>query len=43
MIFLKLVKTKVDMLNVEKTNFLEKIRLVESEHHCLLEKNNALT
>ena len=26
-------KNKIDMLNVENTNFLEKIRFLESEHH----------
>ena len=31
------------MLNVEKTNLLEKVRFLEFEHHSLLEKNNALT
>ena len=36
-------KNKIDVLNVEKTNFLEKIRLLEFEHHSLLEKNNVLT
>ena len=35
-------KNKINLLNVEKTNFLEKIRLLEFEHHSLLEKNNAL-
>ena len=40
---LEACKTKIDMLNVEKTNFLEKIRLLKFEHHYLLEKNNALT
>ena len=36
-------KNKIDMLNVEKTNLLEKIRFLESEHHSLFEKNNALS
>ena len=36
-------KNKIDMLNVEKTNLLEKIRFLKFEHHSLLEKNNALT
>ena len=36
-------KNKIDVLNVGKTNFLEKIRFLESEHHSLLEKNNTLT
>ena len=36
-------KNKINVLNVEKTNFLEKFRFLESEHHSLLEKNNALT
>ena len=38
-------KTKIDMLNVERTNLLEKkkIRFLEFEHHYFLEKNNALT
>ena len=31
------------MLNAEKTNLLEKIRFLESEHHSLIEKNNVLT
>ena len=31
------------MLNIEKTNLLEKIRFLEFEHHSLLKKNNALT
>ena len=31
------------MLNVENTNLLEKIRFLESKHHSLLEKNDALT
>ena len=33
----------IDVLSVEKTNLLEKIRFLESEHNSLLEKNNALT
>ena len=36
-------KNKIDMLNVEKTNSLEKIGFLESKHHSLLEKNNVLT
>ena len=38
-------KTKIGVLKEEKTNFLEKkkIRFLKSEHHFLLEKNNALT
>ena len=36
-------KNKIDMLNVEKTNLLEKIRFLESEQHSLFEKNNALS
>ena len=36
-------KNKINLLNVEKTNLLEKIRFIESKHHSLLEKNNALT
>ena len=36
-------KNKIDVLNARKTNLLEKIRFLESEHHSLLEKNNALT
>ena len=36
-------KNKIDVLNVENTNFLEKVRFLESKHHCFLEKNNALT
>ena len=31
------------MLNVKKTNLLKKIRFLESKHHSLFEKNNALT
>ena len=40
---LKVQKNKIDMLNVENTNLLEKIRFLESKHHSLLEKNNVLT
>ena len=36
-------KNKIDMLNVKKTNLLKKIRFLESKHHSLFEKNNALT
>ena len=36
-------KNKIDMFNVEKTNLLEKIKFLESNHHSLLEKNNVLT
>ena len=36
-------KNKIDVLNVEKSNLVEKIRFLEFEHHSLLEKNNALT
>ena len=36
-------KSKIDMLNVEKTNLLKKIRFLESEHNVFLKKNNALT
>ena len=36
-------KNKITMLNVKKTNLLEKIRFLESEHYSLLENNNALT
>ena len=36
-------KNKIDMLNVEKTNLLEKIRFLEYEHHSLFEKNNAFS
>ncbi|KAL6319880.1 hypothetical protein AAG906_036952 [Vitis piasezkii] len=36
-------KNKIDVLNVENTNFLEKVRFLESKHHSLLEKNIALT
>ena len=36
-------KNKIDVLHAGKTNLLEKIRFLESEHHSLLEKNNALT
>ena len=31
------------MLNVEKTNLLDKIRFFDSEHRSFLEKNNVLT
>ena len=31
------------MVNLERTNLLEKIRFFEFEHHSLLEKNNVLT
>ena len=34
-------KNKIYMLNVEKTNLLEKVRFLKSEYHSLLEKNNA--
>ena len=35
-------KTKIDMFNVEKSNFLEKKnRFLEFEHHYLIEKNKA--
>ena len=33
-------KNKIDVLNAEKTNLLEKIRFLKSKHHSLLEKNN---
>ena len=36
-------KNKIDILNVEKTNFLEKIRFLESENYFPLEKNDVLT
>ena len=36
-------KNKIDVLNAEKTNLLEKIRFLEFEHHSFLEKNNAHT
>ena len=36
-------KNKIDVLNAEKTNLLEKIRFLKSKHHSLLEKNNAFT
>ena len=36
-------KNKIDVLNTEKINLLEKVRFLESEHHSLLEKNNPLT
>ena len=35
-------KNKINMLNVENTNLLMKIRFIESKHHSLIEKNNAL-
>ena len=35
-------KNKINLLNVEKTNLLEKFRFLESEHHSLLEGNNLL-
>ena len=31
------------MLNIEKSNLLEKVRFLKYEHHFLLEKNNART
>ena len=35
-------KTKIDMFNVEKSNFLEKKnRFLDFEHHYLIEKNKA--
>ena len=40
---LKAHKKKIDVLNVEKSNFLEKVRFLKYEHHFLLEKNNAHT
>ena len=40
---LEAYKTKIDMLNVEKTNLLDKIRFFYSEHRSFLEKNNVLT
>ena len=36
-------KNKIDVLNAEKSNLLEKIRFLEFEHHSILEKNNVLT
>ena len=36
-------KNKIDVLDVEKTNLIKKVRFFESERHSLLEKNNALT
>ena len=36
-------KNKIDVLNAEKTNLLEKVRFLEFEHRSLLEKNNPLT
>ena len=36
-------KVKIELLNEEMTNHLEKIWLLKSEHHSLLERNNVLT
>ena len=36
-------KNKIDVLNAENSNLLEKIRFLKSEHHSLLEKNNVPT
>ena len=36
-------KNKIGMLNVEKTNFLEKIRFLKSKHYSFLEKNDTFT
>ena len=36
-------KNKIDVLDVENTNLLKKVRFLESKHHSLLEKNNAFT
>ena len=36
-------KNKIDVLNAEKTNLVEKIRFLEYGHHSFLENNNALT
>ena len=36
-------KNNIDVLNAKKTNFLEKIRFLEFEHHSLIKKNNVLT
>ena len=36
-------KNKIDVLNVEKSNLIEKIRFLESKHHSLLEKHNFVT
>ena len=41
-VILKAHKNKIDVSNVKTTNSLEKIRFLESKHHSLLEKNNAL-
>lgn len=32
-------KTKIDVLNIEKINLLDKIRFLKYEHHSLLEKS----
>ena len=36
-------KAKIELLNEKKTNYLEKIRFLESKHHSLLKRNNVLT
>ena len=36
-------KNKIDVLNAENSNLLEKIRFLKSKHHSLLEKNNVPT
>ena len=36
-------KNKIDVLTAKKTSLFEKIKFLESKHHCFLEKNNALT
>ena len=36
-------KNKIDVLTSKKTSLFEKIKFLESQHHCFLEKNNALT
>ena len=36
-------KAKIDLLNEERTNFLENIQFLEFEHSALLDRNNVLT
>ena len=36
-------KAKIELLNEKKTNYLEKIRFLESKHHSLLKRNHVLT
>ena len=36
-------KAKIDELNEEKKNFIEKIQFLQSQHHSLLKRNNVLS